>query len=290
MKVSLLTHNWGHPWVRTFKTSFEGRGHEYAVNEIGKADVYLHGWSDGSTSPLPGKVNIYFWRRYELYTEGWKKIDWSQVDHVVTVNPWVEERVRLYFNGDAPPIKTVLNQVDMNRWTWKKRRHGKKIGMVGHVCAKKNYPMAAQILSQLPKEYELHIAGSVQDASLVDYLDFYGKATKRRIVLYGYVHPDQIDLWWEDKNYCLNTSLSEGCPNCVGEAMAKGIMPVVHSWPGAKDIYPNLNLFSNTVQAVNLIDGGIYNSDRYRKIVERDFSDTNEQIVDLAEQCYANRA
>jgi hypothetical protein len=37
---------------------------------------------------------------------------------------------------------------------------------------------------------------------------------------------------------CLSTSLSEGNPNNVIEAMAKGIKPVVHAWPGAEDQFP----------------------------------------------------
>lgn len=285
MKVSLITHQWGHPWIDSFGKVFAERGHEYAVNTIGEADVYLHAWSDGSSSPIPGATNIFFWRRFETYSPGWKKINWANVDQIISVNDWVELRIKALLGDGCPPVTTIYNAVDLSRWTFKTRKPGKKIGMVGHVCMKKNYPLALQIMAELPRDYSLHIAGQIQDQCVIDYLDNAARQMQLNLYVYDYIPPNQIDIWWEDKQYCLCTAVSEGNPNNVLEAMAKGIRPVVHTWPGAEHQFNKTTLFSTVKEAVGQILDDKYDSQEYIDHIRANFSlDNFREIVTIAEQ------
>lgn len=278
LRVLLLTP-WENAWIPLYTKVFEERGHQVRVDQEGsrwrKADVFLHMWA-GQTSPRPGAVNLMFLRRYEFFDFDWRKYDWTSVDKLIFCNPALKD---IFDNTTTANTELVYNAVDTSKWTHQDRGPGKKIGMACHVHPKKNLPLAAQILERLPG-YELHIAGAVQDPCTALYL----QSRKNKIKLYG--HVKDMDKWWEDKNYCLSTSISEGNPNNVNEAMAKGIKPIVHDWPGASDQYPET--FKTVDEAVAQITGE-YGSG-YREHVDTFFSlDNFRRVVDMAEKAHADR-
>jgi glycosyltransferase involved in cell wall biosynthesis len=88
-----------------------------------------------------------------------------------------------------------------------------------------------------------------------------------------------MDFWWEQCSYCLSTSLSEGNPNNVIEAMAKGIKPIIHNWPGAKDQFQDT--FDTVEQALGQFAGD-YNSEQYRDWISKNYSLKNiDKVVEL---------
>ena len=90
-------------------------------------------------------------------------------------------------------------------------------------------------------------------------------------------------MWWETVYYCLSTSLSEGNPNNVIEAMAKGIKPVIHNWPGAEDQFKPW-LFSDVSDAAAQILSPQYESKAYRAWIEDRFSVANiAKVIGLSE-------
>lgn len=280
MNISLLTHNWGHPWIELYREAVQARGHSYGVNEK-NADAFLHMWSDGSTQPVDGAKNYFFLRRFELFSKGIHNVNWKNVDRLFCVNSWIADQVRPKFG--RIPVSVVYNSVDPRRWTFKPRTMGYNIGMACHVHPKKNLPLAVQILAHLPSEYELHIAGEVQDKCTESYIDCIGKAIRRRIVMYGHVPSEDMNLWWENMQYCLSTSISEGSPNNVMEAMAKGIKPVVHLWPGAEDQFNGFT-FKTVDDAVQSIQAESYEPEKYRQNALEKFGLRNiETVLDYVE-------
>lgn len=280
MKVALVT-KWDNAWVPMFKEEIEHRGHQFALcDQPEPADVVIHGWA--WTQPVKNARNVMFLRRYELFSGGLQKVDWSGIDQLICVNKWIEQVVSDSFNrkGVKTPVSTIYNAVDLKSWTFKERKHNKRIGMACHVHPKKNLPLALQILAALPDDYELHIAGEVQDPCTAEYLNAVAKAAKRSVYIYGHIERSELNAWWDMMGFCLSSSLSEGNPNNVIEAMAKGIKPLVHCWPGAEDQFPD-HLFSTVDEAVKLM-GGEYRSEKYRQEVEQKFSIKNiERVVDL---------
>lgn len=288
MRVALITP-WDNAWVPYFKQSIETRGHEFAVvssvEKLGeKPDVVIHGWT-GQGPVIVGARNVMFLRRYELFGGGISKVRWDHIDALICVNSWIQEVVErtLRGNGHKTPVHLVYNGTDPGRWRFKERASGNKVGMACHVHPKKNIPLALQILGALPEHYELHVAGAVQDGCTAEYLNHVAKSMRRRLYLYDHVPAEQLSFWWEQMNYCLSTSLSEGNPNNVIEAMAKGIKPVVHNWPGAEDQFPASLRFSTVEQAVARITEPLYDSASYLQIVNEKFSLANiERAVDIA--------
>jgi len=287
MRVLLLTP-WDNAWVPYFRAEVEKRGGNFALakvwNGVSKHDVVLHGWTNGDTQPVPGAKNIFFLRRYELFDGGLGRVDWKLADHLICVNTWIADRVRDVFKQKnvSVPVSVIYNGTDLARWKFKERKAGMKIGMACHVHPKKNLPLALQILAALPEGYELHIAGGIQDVATAEYLNHVGEAIRRKVYLYGHIPSEQMSFWWETVNFCLSTSLSEGNPNNVIEAMAKGIKPVIHNWPGAEDQFKPW-LFNDIETAANMILSNDYSSGDYRQWIDERFSLSNiAKVVDLA--------
>lgn len=287
MKIALFSP-WDNAWVPYYKQAFEARGHEFSFMKHpmpGDYDVVLHGWATGETPLYHGAKNIMFMRRYELFEGGLQKVNWNGVKDLICVNSWIKDIVDGSFQRRSISTKVhlIYNGTDPNRWRFRVRKPSNKIGMACHVHPKKNLPLAMQILAKLPEDYQLHIAGEVQDPCTAEYLNHLGRVWKRKIYLYGHIPIHELSLWWEQFGTCLSTSISEGNPNNVIEAMAKGIKPVIHNWPGADDQFPASLRFTTVDEAVSQILSSEYDSTSYRGLVEQKFSLSNiEKVVDLA--------
>jgi hypothetical protein len=84
-------------------------------------------------------------------------------------------------------------------------------------------------------------------------------------------------------DYCLSTSISEGNPNNVLEAMAKGIKPIVHAWPGVETQFDSDMIWRTIDQAALSVVSETYESERYRTLVSERFSlDNIEAALDIA--------
>lgn len=302
MRIALVAPDWGNSWIPLFKNEVESRGHEFFHWEAGKEcplrfygphankhgpgesghdffDVLLHAWA--TSEPVPGKRNIMFLRRYELFDNCLSKQNWEHVSDLIIVNSWIKFIVDDYFKRKQIKTKThlIYNAVDTSQWTFKERKPNKRIGMSCHVHPKKNLPLALDIIAGT--DYELHIAGAIQDPCTAEYLDHRAKLQKNKVYLYGHIPREQLNMWWEQMGFCLSTSISEGNPNNVLEAMAKGIKPVVHHWPGAGDQFPHL--FNTSQEAKTILSSDErYDSNRYLELVNQRFSlDNIKRVIDI---------
>lgn len=283
MKAVLISP-WKNVWVPYYKQAFEAKGYDFthcpdeSSARVLNPEIVLHGWC--TTQPISEAKNVMFLRRYEVFSGGLRRIDWKNVDTLICVNTWIKHLLEETFreHGIQVPVKLIYNGLDVNKWKFRDRKHGKKIGMACHVHPKKNLPLAVQILNLLPENYTLHIAGEIQDPCTAEYLNHLGTALRRKIYLYG--HVDDLDFWWEQHNYCLSTSISEGNPNNVIEAMAKGIKPIVHNWPGSEDQFETT--FNTPEMAARMITEPDYDSRHYKMQVEKKYSLENiRKVVDL---------
>lgn len=254
----------------------------WTKKSIGGFSKNIFMWCDANTvdfinTHCEHDNNYVFMRRYEWYMGHWRKLDFSKVKAIIVVNDYFAKEFAAA-TGITPHV--VYNAVSLDKWRFKERKHGDKIAIVGFINQKKNLPLAMQILAMLPEQYTLHLAGEVQDDSVMDYVDNLTKNLRRRVYLYGRI--DNMDLWLEDKNYLLSTAISEGCPNNVIEAMAKGIKPVVHNWPGAREQFGE-HVFDTVQEAVGMISQTAeYNSTGYRGLIETKFGKSNfERIKEI---------
>lgn len=275
MKIQLVTQE-KFQWVKGYCEIL--KYHDVFVTEKidpkRTTDVFMLMWCNQEAvnfiNNYRGKAKIVlFIRRYEMYSSWIRALHASKVNQIIMVNDFFADKFQVRF-GIRP--KTIYNGIWIDDWTYRERTHGKNIAMVGYILPKKNQGMALQILSELSTDYTLHLAGDVQDVCYLDYLDNYIETTGISVKYYGKV--SNMDEWLDDKDYILSCSYSEGCPNNVIEAMAKGIKPVVHYWPGCQ-----FSAFSTINQAVKQITEDGYDSLKYRKLAEKNFGIENYKKV-----------
>lgn len=190
---------------------------------------------------------------------------WDIVNDVVFLAPHIQSMMM----ADSRPQQGTFKQhvipcgVNLDRWTFKERQPGKKIGIVAERWVSKGIDYAIQLAMALP-DYEFHWLGKNNDYHWEhEYLkDKVAKCCPNLILEEDFV--DDLDAWWEDKNIVLSCSHKETYGYNIAEAMAKGIKPVIHSFYGAEAIWPGIT-WDSLDQAVKEITGTDYDSAAYRQ-------------------------
>ena len=105
-----------------------------------------------------------------------------------------------------------------------------------------------------------------------------------RFITYGGIPSEGVAEWLEDKDYILCTSINEGNPNNIIEAMAMGIKPIIHNFPGAKEQFPDDLIFTETSGALIRILENKYEPEKYRDWVKERYDLSNfSKIHDVIE-------
>jgi glycosyltransferase involved in cell wall biosynthesis len=280
MNIQMVTQE-NFQWVKGFTESFKEHN-LYITDRIDikrNTDVFMFMWANQEAiefiNRFPSALGklpkfILFIRRYEMFTPWINKLNVNKVDKIIMVNDYLAENFETMFH--VKPY-VIYNGVSVDEWSFKERSHGNKISMIGYITPKKGHLLGLQILESLSRDYELHILGAVQDACLFYYMSEFIKTNKLNVKFYNRLPHNQVNEWLDDKDYILSCSYSEGNPNNVIEAMAKGIKPIVHNWPGAENQF-NHCIFNSIQDACNMINPmSQYNSELYRQIVINNFGD-----------------
>lgn len=269
-------------WLKGYKKIFEDW--RITITNIPrpdtKPDVMMFMWADINTmnyinnEPKQCKYMVFI-RRYEIFAFDMARFNWDKVDEIIMVNDVLAEHFT-EITGRKPHI--IYNGVIPEDWTYKERDHGQNIAWVGFINLKKNLPLALQIMDELSRHYHLHVAGTIQDTSIILFVrDMAKRLMIDNITFYGQI--ENMDIWLEDKNYLLSTAISEGCPNNVIEAMAKGIKPIIYSWPGAEQQFNGHSFVRASEAAKEITDSSNYCSLKYRNTVENKFGWNNFKKV-----------
>jgi glycosyltransferase involved in cell wall biosynthesis len=307
MKVLLHYPDWKNRWEEYILNSLKDYDvtvtSSEVVEELGELskdkDVLISMWCNGIVNywshAFPEKKIITYLRRFELWEKQYMaEPNWEAVDCIIYVSEWVKKATNLMWkqNGitKVPKYQTVIpNGIDINEFTVRKEKpNTNKIAIVCSLKEVKNFPLAIQILTELGPKYELYHVGipfkTSDPAILMSYA--YNLDINHRIHFGGYLPKDKMIPWLIDKDYILSTSLNEGNPNCIIEAMAMGIKPVIHNWPGARLQFPNDLIFERLGGAIDIITGDSYKPQSYRNWVEERYSLKNfDKFRETVEGC-----
>jgi len=184
-------------------------------------------------------------------------------------------------------IHVIPNGLDLSKWEFKDRKHGPNILYVGEISHKKG-PMLLMnafhhlLVCQYQKRwkgakdpYHLWIAGQFKDPRFEFYVKHYIMQTKMEeyVHLQGYVK--DLPALHDTMNYAILTSPWESQNLGIMEAMASGIKPLIHWFPGAETIYPKTYLWNDFTQLKFLVSESPYNSKEYRNYIEDRYSMKN---------------
>jgi hypothetical protein len=261
---------------------FEGKTEEEMYELMQWSDISWFEWCTNLAVAASNKPkvckNIVRLHRYEAYEQWPRQVNWSNIDVLVTVgNAVTLETLR----GRVPDIESrtsvvaVPNGVNLQRFPFVDRRRGKNIAFLGNLRMVKNPMLMLQCMQKLnyiDSEYRLFFGGVFQDQVLEQYLRHMVEALALRGCVFFDGWQNDVNAWLGDKHYIVSTSVCEGHPVGILEAMSCGLKPVIHNYLGAEQTFPKEFLFNIAEEFCNQIIAGDYDSRRYRQFVEENYS------------------
>ncbi|MDR4505570.1 MAG: glycosyltransferase [Candidatus Scalindua sp.] len=215
---------------------------------------------------------------YEAFVPFAQQIRWEKVNDLLFVAEHIKHIV-LQQVPDLPEkvknIHIVPNGIDLNKFPLKERPRGKNLAFLGHINFKKG-PMlllhAFRELAQTDGEYRLCIAGEFQEIRYRLYFNqmIEEMGLEEKVRFDGWV--EDVNTWFEDKDYIVCTSVLEGHPVGVMEAMACGLKPLIHNYVGARGSYPDQYIWNTIPEFIEMVTDGNYDSLEYRKFIETNYS------------------
>jgi glycosyltransferase involved in cell wall biosynthesis len=212
------------------------------------ADLILSNWCDEGLAYLTSlpkpPPTVTFIRSYEILDPNlMRRIDWSKIKGII----FVSDQIRRLANEFWPiqikeiPQATIHNFLHLEEQTVAGKRNGRNLCWIGYLGPKKGLELLFQCLMtalELHPDFRLHVAGTFQDKRYEVYVRHLLKdaGLEDKAVFHGWI--DDMAAFLEGMDFLISSSPWEGCPNNVIEAMACGVMPLIHNWPGAKSLFP----------------------------------------------------
>ncbi|MCP4267817.1 MAG: glycosyltransferase [Candidatus Brocadiaceae bacterium] len=284
---------------------FLKNGHEvkvcYSINiqeidtTIKWADIVWLEWANELTinltnhpeNILKDKHTICRLHSYETFAGFAGKVNWQNINDLI----FVAEHIKDIVIQQVPMLPQIVNSIhvipngiNMDRFSFKERAKGKNLAFVGNINYKKG-PMlllhAFRELVQMDSEYKLFVAGTFQDTRYQLYfLQMMQEMELGKNVQFdGWIK--DINAWLEDKQYIVCSSVLEGHPVGIMEAMARGLKPLIHNFVGAKGIYPDKYIWNTIPEFVSMATEDNYDPAEYRNFIESNYSlDKQSESID----------
>lgn len=201
---------------------------------------------------------------FEAYTSLPSLVDWRNVDALMVVAPHVTEILKLRISDleQLTEVFVLPNCIDFDRFDIPagKIKTG-KIAFVGSLRHTKNLPLVLQCFAsvhQADPARTLHIAGEreggeLEVMELALYMDhiIHSMGLADAVTLHG--HVEDIPTWLQDKDSLISASIRESFGYNIGEAMACGVRPAIHNFPGAGTIFPPELIFDTVDECRNIL-------------------------------------
>lgn len=205
-------------------------------------------------------------------------IDW--VDNIIVIAPHIKDELEKYANF-GNKVKLIKPGVNLNKFPLKeKETDGYQIGMVlGDLWKYKNHFGGLDIFTTLYRKdpkWRLHIRGQFENSTYdpTNY-EYYLKSRGIENVVKLYQHTEDMNLWYDQIDYLLHPGQKEAFCYAIGEAMAKGIKPVINNFYGAKKIWGETFLYDTHQEAlIHFLKGGyqIKPNLNYRHFIQYEYN------------------
>jgi glycosyltransferase involved in cell wall biosynthesis len=226
--------------------------------------------------------NIIRLHRFEAYGEWPSLVQWENIDSLITVgNSFVENALLKQIPNirNRTQLITIPNGVNLDKFKFIDRPRGKNIASVGYLNMRKNPMLLLQCMQKLhyiDPEYKLFFAGNFQDSMLEQYIKYIVHSLNLTDVVFFDGWQEDINAWLKDKQYIVSASIGESQGMGLLEAMACGLKPVIHNFPGSDQIFPSESLFNIAEEFCEQILSEQYEPYKYRRFVEENYALKNQ--------------
>lgn len=259
----------------------EGREGEVQATEEGSVAADL-GWADIAwfewASPLLAQATrlpktcrvVVRVHGYEVYSNSVEDVDWSKVDDILFVAPYLANRLLRKCPEISRHCRTfvVPGGVDIDLFSLSQPTDGAatqphargtvKFCLAGYLNSKKQIHWALILFSQALKVFpdaEMHICGQWQDERVMKHCETLLRelGINDRVFWYEWMDQQSLAEWYQDKDLFISCSYDESLHYSLAEAMACGATPLVHCWESAREWYPEGCIWRTEEEFVKLL-------------------------------------
>jgi glycosyltransferase involved in cell wall biosynthesis len=209
-------------------------------------------------------------------------VHWDNVDTVIVLGgEGAKESLsdRLANLKNRTNVVSVLKGADTVRFKFAERVRGKRIACLGGLDVKSNPMLLLQCMQKLhylDNDYRLYFAGEFADGATEDYVRYMAdEMGLSNVVFFDGAIKDEAK-WLRDKHYIAGASITGGGFGGILKGMSCGLRPVVHNFPGARDMLDSEFVFDLAEDFCEQILSGSYEPVRYRRIVEEGYSQQSQ--------------
>ena len=261
---------------KTYNIMFETK---FSPDTAERADVIFCDWLDHNAIAVSHSENkakkIIRVHAYEVFNDFFlNRVDFNNIDELIFVAPHIQD----YFNTKTHgwdlknKQQVVTNGVDLDKFVIAPGKRDNMNGDIsvawsGFITNKKGAVLLLAVAEEL-KGLDFHVCGTFQEQ---DIADLFQRNKPDNLTLYPW--QDDLNTFFADKNYILNTSPREGCPVSVLQGMACGLEPLVYNWVGADLITENI---WKSAQDLSSIITAEVDFEKNRMKVEQEFNFVNK--------------
>ncbi len=258
------------------------------------ADVILFEWLEGMVELCLkagwGKKKPVYARAMdiEIWANNSSGADWTDLTGIAYTSKYMFSLSdKLHNFKQYPKLKTahIPLSIDMNEWTYKERKPGHNVAVIGHMWDAKGPNLIPQFVRQLidksgDDKWKFYIQGDWRHDVWEWYWQYMNHIIKEleleKNIILDETHVESIDKWLEDKDFVVSFSHKDAFSLPMGEAMAKGIKTLPHNFMGAKDIWGKY-VWSSFSELFGELVLGDYDSKEYYTFVKDHYS--NEVVM-----------
>lgn len=214
---------------------------------------------------------------YEVLDGLADRLDFSLVDDLIFVAPHIRDILLARRPDIAQHVKrlhVIPNGVDLQRFPLIQRDAGFNVAFLGAINFKKD-PMvllhAFQAIHAADPRFRLHIGGKIDNLRYQVAIRHFVRKNDLEDAVVGYGRVADVQGWLANMHYIMCSSLMEGHPVGLLEAMATGCQPLIYNWPGAESFYPSEFIWKSIDELRTLI-GRRMEPRAAREFVEANYS------------------
>lgn len=176
----------------------------------------------------------------DVWANHFNAVDWSKVDDLIFIAPHIRDRLlsKKTLPGSVR-VHLVPCGVDLAKFTLRREpAYNRHVAVVMRLWYGKGIDLLVQAILENP-EFDFHICGQWGLHAIEDWYRCY--IAEMLSGANNWTHVERVDdmnEWLEDKAYALVCSKKEAFSYAAGEAAAKGLRPLIHTFYGHNKIWP----------------------------------------------------